>query len=238
VIWGLLGSGEFLPWTADVDRWLLERASGEGRVLVLPTASAPEGDDVFDRWGTMGVEHYRGLRIDAEVVPLKTRRDAEGPDLVPALDGASMAFFSGGNPAYLAATLEGTAFWRALLESLERGLAYAGCSAGISCLGEVTGDSASMRVSDRTPRPGLRAFPGTHFGPHWDMLGKFVPGLKTFIVSAVGPGERLVAVDNETALVGDGIEWQVMGAGGVHVLDASGWTDHAAGSSFTLPLRP
>src|SRR5439155_5875898 len=30
---GLLGSGEFLPWSEEVDRWLLERATGDGRVL-------------------------------------------------------------------------------------------------------------------------------------------------------------------------------------------------------------
>ena len=28
----LLGSGEFEPWTEDVDRWLLDRATGNGTV--------------------------------------------------------------------------------------------------------------------------------------------------------------------------------------------------------------
>jgi hypothetical protein len=39
-LFALLGSGEFLPWTSEVDDWVLERATGEG-VLILPTASAP-----------------------------------------------------------------------------------------------------------------------------------------------------------------------------------------------------
>ena len=42
-LFALLGSGEWQPWTDEVDRWLLERTTGDGTVLVLPTASAPEG---------------------------------------------------------------------------------------------------------------------------------------------------------------------------------------------------
>jgi hypothetical protein len=34
----LLGSGEFEPWSAAVDRWALGEAEGDGRVLILPTA--------------------------------------------------------------------------------------------------------------------------------------------------------------------------------------------------------
>ena len=37
---GLLGSGEFEPWNDEVDRWLLDRATGDGSVLILPTACA------------------------------------------------------------------------------------------------------------------------------------------------------------------------------------------------------
>ena len=57
-LFALLGSGEFEPWTEEVDRWLLERTTGSGRVLILPTASAPEGDAIFNQWGDMGLEHY------------------------------------------------------------------------------------------------------------------------------------------------------------------------------------
>ena len=35
-----LGSGEFQPWHEGIDRWLLDRADGDGSVLVVPTASA------------------------------------------------------------------------------------------------------------------------------------------------------------------------------------------------------
>ena len=50
----LIGSGEFLPAMADVDAALLA-ATGQTRprVVILPTASWPDGEDVFRRWAAM-----------------------------------------------------------------------------------------------------------------------------------------------------------------------------------------
>jgi len=234
----LLGSGEFEPWTEDVDRWALERATGDGTVLILPTASAPEGDDVFDRWGRMGLEHYRDLGIPAEVLPLKGRDDAGNPDLVRRVGTASMVFFSGGNPAYLAATLVETPLWGAVLEGLGRGLAYAGCSAGIAALGDVAPDSTS---SDPTSahfwRRGLGLFPELYFGPHWDALERYVPGLRASILASVPRDARMLAIDERTAVVGDGREWAVMGAGKAHLLEGGRWQEHPSGSTFTALLE-
>lgn len=54
----LLGSGEFEPWAHDVEALALGGAVGDGSVAILPTASAPDGDAVFDRWARMGLEHF------------------------------------------------------------------------------------------------------------------------------------------------------------------------------------
>jgi cyanophycinase len=229
---GLLGSGEFEPWAEEVDRWLLERAR-PGPVLILPTASAPEGDDVFDKWGRRGLHHYRRVGVDAEVVPLKTRSDAGRPELVARIGEAAMVFFSGGNPAYLARTLSGTPFWSAVVGGLGAGLAYGGCSAGVAALGERTTDTGSRAVSHAVLRPGLRLFRGTSFAPHWDAVERYRPGLRAFLVEAVGD-HRLVAVDERTALVGDGTRWTVRGHGAVHVLERGAWTEHAAGEEMAF----
>ncbi|HEV2951807.1 MAG TPA: hypothetical protein VGZ51_06870, partial [Actinomycetota bacterium] len=82
----LLGSGEFSDWSEAADRWLLDRTDGDGRVLVLPAASAPEGKDVFERWGSLGFAHFSRLDVKAEVVDLRTREDADDPRLVERLD--------------------------------------------------------------------------------------------------------------------------------------------------------
>ena len=235
-MFGLLGSGEFEPWSADVDRRALERASGDGRVLILPTASALEGAAVFDTWGAKGLAHFASLDVPAEVVPLKTREDAEHDDLAARVREASVVYFSGGNPAYLASTLAGTAFWNAVLAEMDRGLAYIGCSAGVACLGTAAPDSAVRGFGDHLWQPGLGVFPGAWFGPHWDALDSFVPGLTEFIVSSVPAGQTLLAIDEDTAVVGEGVAWTVIGASGAHVYRDGAWTDHPTDTTFELDL--
>jgi cyanophycinase len=236
----LLGSGEFEPWSDEVDRWVLEHSSRpEGPILILPTASAPEGPDVFRRWSDMGMTHFTATGIRAEVVPVKTRADAERPDLVAKLDTAAAVYFSGGNPTHLVRTLSGTAFWTGVLEGLDRGLVYAGCSAGISCLGELAPDNT---VDDpRSPDiwlAGLRIFPNVVFGPHWDMLDTYVPGLSHFMVDVVPPDCRLLAVDEHTAVVGDGVSWSVIGLGHGHLMQDRAWRQWGAGETFVAHLLP
>ena len=236
-LFGLLGSGEFEPWSEAADRWLLERATGDGSVMILPTASAPEGEEVFERWASMGLEHYDELGVPADVVPLMTRDDAERPDLVRMLESASMAFFSGGNPAYLARVLLGSRFWAALLSEMDRGMAYAGCSGGVACLGELAIDS-TVRDFDSPDlwKPGLRLFPNVYFGPHWDALDRYIPGLQAMFVSAVPAGSTLVGIDERTAIAGDGSEWSVIGAGTVSLIQDDDRRTFAAGTAFRAPL--
>jgi cyanophycinase len=233
----LLGSGEFDLWTESIDRWLLGRdGARDGPVLILPTASAAEGDDVFDMWARKGLDHYGRQGVEAVVVPLKTPEDARRDEVVRALDHASVAFFSGGNPAYLSSVLAGTPFWRALLHAMDDGLAYAGCSAGVACLGDIAPDSAREEFDEHLWQPGLKLFPGYWFGPHWDALDGFAPGLTDFIVSEVPEGTTLVGIDENTALVGDGRRWDVVGVASAHVLTDGDWAHHGPGSTLDLTL--
>ncbi len=232
----LLGSGEFEPWSEPVERELLRRSRDpDGPVLVLPTAAAHEGDESFDAWAAKGLGHYREMGVAAEALPLKTREDAHRPDLVEALGRASMVFFSGGNPARLSEVLRGTPFWRALCAAVRDGLAYAGCSAGVACLTEVTFDSDATDF-ERVWAPGLGYASGILFGPHWDVVDTWIPGATEAIVRSVAPGQVFVGLDEETAMVGDGHRWTVMGRAGVHVLRDGAWEHHNPGGAFDLPL--
>jgi cyanophycinase len=233
--WSLLGSGEFSDWSEEADRWLLERADGDGRVLILPAASAPEGKDVFERWGSLGLAHLGRMGIPAEVVELKTREDADDPRIVDRLDGASVVYFSGGNPAYLAATLRDTGFWTRLLKELDRGMGYAGCSAGVACLTETTFDSDSLDL-DQIYKPGLGLVPRTVFAPHWDIVDTWMPGAGDFIVGSVPPGYVFVGLDEDTAMLGDGTSWEVVGKSGVHVRADGASATYRAGDRFELAL--
>lgn len=231
----LLGAGEFEDWHLPIDRELLARANGDGRVLVAPAAAAPEGEATFASWAARGLDHYGRAGIAAQVLPLKTRDDADRSDVIEMLEDASMVFFSGGNPWYLAKTIEGTRFWARLQERIDGGLVYAGCSAGVACLTERTFDSDTDDF-ERVFRTGLGYTRGILFAPHWDVLDGWVPGARDAIEASMGPGETLIGLDERTAIVGDSTTWTVRGHGGVHVIVGGASRTYVDGDGFVLAI--
>jgi cyanophycinase len=233
--YAFLGAGEFEDWHDEIDRGLLD--GRDGKVLVLATASAPEGDDIYQGWVDKGLAHYARTGIDATAPALRVRDDAHDPAIVAELDQAAMVFFSGGNPAYLASVLADSPFWLRLQERIADGsLAYAGCSAGVACLSDPTFDSASDDV-ERVWAPGLGYFPTVLFGPHWDIVDTWIPGARAFIAAATPIDGCLVGIDEETALVGDGSSWTVHGRGGVYVYRDGEWIgEYRAGEEFILGM--
>ncbi len=224
----LLGSGEFEPWSEEVEREAL--GGRAGHVAICPTASAPEGDEVFERWAGMGLEHYAAMGVPAEVVPLRTRADAEDPASAASIEKAAMVFFSGGNPRYLADTIATTPFWEALVERLDAGTVYAGCSAGAM---------VASRSPDARPRfgaawaAGLSLVPGGSFLPHWDRA-RHIPGLRAFATAKAGGG-WFAGIDERTAILGDGADWRVFGLGSV-TFRLDGTTRRVpAGEVFSTP---
>jgi cyanophycinase len=232
----LLGSGEFQPWTEPVDRWLLERSRNAGGVaLVVPTAAAHEGEASFASWGEKGLPHYARLGVAAEVLQLRTREDAFRDDVVGRLDDASLVFFSGGNPARLADVLRDTPFWRSLVDALDDGLPFGGCSAGVAFLTERTYDSEADDLASMW-RPGLGFVRRALFGPHWDRVETWMPGAGDEITGSVRDDEVFVGLDEDTAIVGDGRSWSVLGRQRAHVLRAGTWATYEPGLGFVLEL--
>lgn len=224
----LVGSGEFLPGMVEVDRLLLARAGGTAaRVVVLPTAAAPDGATVFARWGRMGVEYFTGLGAPVEAVPVRTRADAEDPGLAGQIAAASFVYLSGGKPGYLAATLRGTACARALTGVLSAGGVVAGCSAGAMVLaGRMVGGARLWRAV-----PALGLVPELLVVPHFDEL----PGWLTPIIRRMAGRGPIAGIPAATALVGDGGGWQVQGLGSITLFAGGQATRYAPGAAVPLP---
>ncbi|HSD49661.1 MAG TPA: Type 1 glutamine amidotransferase-like domain-containing protein [Actinomycetota bacterium] len=224
----LLGSGEFESWSEEPERVALDGA--DPRVAILPTASAPEGDAVFDRWGRMGLEHYRAMGWAADVVPVKTRLDAERQDLVAAVERAGLVYFSGGNPRHLGSTIEGSALWLALTAALDRGAVYAGCSAGAMVASQSRAQARERRVGASWTF-GLGLVPHVSFGVHWDRMGK-IPGMRWWVTSRIPESSWFVGIDERTAILGDGERWTVFGRGGVMVVHGGSRSLYPVGETF------
>ena len=109
-------------------------------MVILPTASAPDGKGVPERWGRRGVDHFRALGAEPAAVLALTRADCERPDFAAAVHSANLIYFSGGKPDYLYQTLRGTALWQAVLDVLASGGVLAGCSAGAMIVGSFMPD--------------------------------------------------------------------------------------------------
>lgn len=238
----LVGSGEYLPQMNEIDRMLLD-SLGEGpkRVALLPTASGLELG-MPERWNTMGVEHFQGLGVAATPVHLIGRTDALDAQVVAALQGADMYYFSGGNPEHVIETMHGSSAWEVIYSGWLAGAALAGCSAGAMMLGGYTLSVRSV-MRGQQPRwvPALGIVPSLAIMPHFDRVADFAGEAMFRTILASAPASlTLVGIDEDTALVRKGTpgawHWQVYGRQSVSVFDAEGRrTLYHMGE--TVPLR-
>ncbi len=226
----LLGSGEFEPWTHEVEARALEHASGDGSVVILPTASATEGHHVFERWGHMGLTHYAEVGIAAEILDVKVRNDAMRDDVAARAEAASMIFFSGGKPQHLAGVLRDSQLLAAILRAMDRGAAWAGCSAGAMVVSRSRGDG--RRGSSWLF--GLGLVPHVSFGVHWDRWRR-IPGGAWWMTSRVPDDTWFIGIDEKTAILGDGTAWEVFGRSEVEVRGPGIEATHRAGDRFETP---
>jgi cyanophycinase len=227
----LIGAGEFLPAMADLDAELLA-ATGRSRprVAVLPTASYPDGEEVFTRWASMGVAHFGSLGAEVEPVLVRDRPGADDPASAQAIGEADLVYLSGGKPSYLLDTLAGSAVGAAIAAAHERGAILAGCSAGAMVL---AGNAFDFRIR-LVPWPlrwrsGLGFVPGVSVVPHYDAW----PEPLCVLVALQAPrGSVVLGIDEETAVVGrDGL-WQVHGRSRVTVWRGRHRDRYRAGETF------
>jgi len=168
----LVGSGEFLAAMDEVDAGLLA-ASGRPRprVAVLPTASWPDGEDVFRRWASMGAEHFAALGAEVEPVLVRDRFDADEEAHVQAIGEADLIYLSGGKPGHLTTSLVGSPVGNALVAAHDRGATLVGCSAGAMALAERHWDFRRRRLFwPLRWRDALGLVPGATVIPHYDAL--------------------------------------------------------------------
>jgi cyanophycinase len=209
----LVGAGEFLETMDAVDRTILDMANGS-HVVVLPTASAPDGPGVPERWAKMGVEHFSRLGAQAEAVMALDRATCADEALAERVRAANLVYFSGGKPDYLYDTLADTLVWEAVKAVLARGGVLAGCSAGAMILGGYL-PVLSLRLG--VPwvgkwQSGFALVPQCVVVPHYDEFPEPLLGL---IFGRRPAGSFVIGVDAHTAVVGSNGSWNVMGSGRV-----------------------
>jgi cyanophycinase len=229
----LVGAGEFLDTMNAVDQVLLGKAGGS-RVVVLPTASAPDGPGVPERWAQMGIEHFNGLGAQTDAVMALDRTACFDPALAERVQAANLVYFSGGKPDYLYNTLTESPVWAAVLAVLEHGGVVAGCSAGAMIMGShVPAFSRRLGVPWVDGwQPAFGLVPQGIIIPHYNEF----PEIVTETIFGRHPRSSfLIGVDAHTALVGADGRWTVMGAGRVTLRQGREVARYTQGQTMPLP---
>jgi cyanophycinase len=218
---------------SPVDRQLLDRAGGRN-VVILPTASAPDGPGVPERWIKLGVDHFTQLGAQADGLLVLDRAGCEDVAHADRIRAANLVYFSGGKPDFLQKTLKDTAVWAAVREMFDRGGVLAGCSAGAMIMGGHVPAFSSMvgipRIDGWLPSFGLVS--DAIIVPHYDEFPEVM--VKLMFGRHQPPGSYLIGIDGHTALVGSDHTWQVMGAGRVTIRRGKDTQRYTAGQPVPL----
>ena len=226
----LVGSGEYLPVMAEVERGLL--AGRPPRYVQLPTAAAPEGPDSLARWTALGRAQAERLGVEAVPVLVRDRADAQDPALAALVEGAGLVYLSGGNPPYCASTLRGTLVWQAVERAWREGAALAGCSAGAMALTSWVPD---IRHPLADAEDGLGVVPALRIIPHFDRFVGWMPDLVTRYLTRPPDGVSVLGIDEDTAMVWQDGRWTVQGRQSVWLLTREGREEFGPGSVVDVP---
>jgi cyanophycinase len=206
----------------DGDKSILNavvKALPPGRLVVATIAShEPEGyfDAYQKAFGELGVTDLVEVYIDQ-------RHEAGDREKLAAFNGATGVFFSGGDQLRISSQMGDTPLEDRVRQIYAGGGVVAGTSAGASAMGEtmlVRGASGeSHRIGDLHLAPGLGLIPDVIIDQHFAERGRIGR-----LLGAVALNPRIlgIGIDEDTAIVVKGETFDVIGAGGVYVLDAAG----------------
>lgn len=228
-----MGSGEYLPVMADIEAALL--AGRPPRYVQLATAAVPDGPSVVERWHNLGREQAQRLGVEAVILSVNDRADADNEAIAQQVAGAGLIYLSGGNPGFLADTLRDTVVWAAIVTAWQDGAALAGCSAGAMAM---TAWIPSLRHPRQGGTNGLAVLPHLRVIPHFDFFTSKVPDVVTRFLLPHDPAITVLGIDEETALVGGPKDWTVQGRQSAWRLTAEGREELSVGTAVVTPPLP
>jgi cyanophycinase-like exopeptidase len=234
----LVGSGEYLPAMAKLERSLLDDGIAHGKKALynqIPTAAGRESAERLAFWKNLGAEQGARVGVETLFLPIFNRDDAMKPEYAEQIRGSGLMYLSGGDPHHLAASLMGTPTWDAIVENWESGASLAGCSAGAMVL---SAHIPNFRLLKSAPTLGLNLLPHIRVIPHFNKFFKWIPEAAAKVLLHVPDNSILIGVDELTAIVrrtGEEL-WTVIGEAKVHVLKGLPDQQLVDGERIELPL--
>lgn len=212
-----IGGAEERTGSMRVLRRFVKLSGGrKARIVIIPTASmlADTGDRYIEVFEKIGV-------ASAISLPIAERADADRPEYIEHLDGATGIFMTGGNQLRLSTILGGTLVAQKVRRANAAGVHVAGTSAGAAIMPEHMIAGGSMGLSARAD--GVNLAPGLgltnaliidqHFSQR-DRLGRLLTAV------SYNPFLLGVGIDEDTALfIPPNRVFEVEGSGNVTIID-------------------
>lgn len=210
------GAEEKLHSPDILDRFVEICGGKNSRISIIPTASELEdtGRNYEKLFRRLGVKH-------AKVLGFETRQDCQSSSELEYIDKSDGVFLTGGNQLRLSTLIGGTQVAQRIRRRNATGMHVAGTSAGAAFMpehmiaGGIEGSTPHPDMVTMAPGLGLtnKFIIDQHFRER-DRLGRLLTAL-AYNPFAVGLGLD----ENTAAFISPDDELQVMGSGGITVID-------------------
>jgi cyanophycinase len=192
----------------------------DSKIVIIPTAGADTlTEEQLERSRNFMVS--RGVE-NVTVLHTKDRDLANSPEFYGPINDASGVWFSGGRQWRIADSFLGTATQTAIEELLTRGGVVGGSSAGATIQGSylARGDTRTNRIMMGDHEEGFGFFPNTAIDQH---LLKRNRQFDLVEIISSKPELLGIGIDENTAIVVEGDQFEVIGNGYVAIFDSNLW---------------
>jgi cyanophycinase len=215
----IIGGAEDKEGDCIILREFVRRAGGTKARIVIMTAATElpreVGENYIRVFERLGAE-------DVRIVDTESREDARSSTALEAIEKATGVFFTGGDQARITSILKDTEIDQAIHRRYSEGLVVAGTSAGAAVMPDVMiveGDSeTNPRVEIVDMGPGMGFLPGVVIDQHFSQrgrLGRLISAL------AQQPAVLGFGIDENTAMVVNDGQFEVIGEGAITIVDES-----------------
>ncbi len=215
----IIGGAEDKDGDCKILREFLRCAGGtKARIVVMTAATSLPGEvgdnyiRVFER---LGAE-------DVRVVDTQRPEDANNPDYLEAIEQATGIFFTGGEQARIISCLKDTKLDAAMHKRYSEGIIIGGTSAGAAMMPDmmiIEGDSeTNPRVDVVAMGPGMGFLPNVVIDQHFAQRGRLGRLVTALLLQ---PAVLGFGIDENTAILVSGDEFEVIGESAVTVIDES-----------------
>jgi cyanophycinase len=218
----IIGGAEERSGDCQILREFVRRAGGRSANIVVMTAATSEPDEA----GKTYIEVFKRLgAATVEMVDTRDRQDSEKLDAVWAIARSTGIFFTGGDQARIVRAIRHTILDDAIRKRYEEGMVVGGTSAGAAIMPDkmiVDGDSETSPRADVVQMgEGMGFLPNVVIDQHFAQRGRLGRLLSALLLE---PSVLGFGIDENTAMVVEGDEFEVTGEGAVTVVDESATT--------------